>query len=151
MDKTKQSGPWSTEQIHAYLRGARIPLRLALTGSDGSPFVTSLWFCFEQDRIWCATARDSYLARQIARDPRCGFEIAPESPPYFGIRGQGDIELFPEQGDAWLARLAERYLGDQPSDFSRWLLAQDRPETAFAIRARTLSTWDYRERMGDTA
>ncbi len=141
------SGPWNASQIDAFLDEARIPIRVGLLRADGWPLVVSVWFCREDDALWCATASDSYLAKRIARDARCGFEIAPEAPPYHGLRGHADAALVPERGDEWRERLAKRYLGDQPSAFSKWLLQQQRPETAICLHPRALISWDYRGRM----
>ncbi len=141
-----QSGPWSAEQIEEFLETTRIPLRLALLRADGWPLVVSLWFCREGEALWCATASDSYVAKRLELDPRCGFEIATESPPYCGLRGHADVELHPDRGIEWRQRLAVRYLGEH-DPFVKWLTRQKRPETALRIKPRSLSSWDYRKRM----
>ena len=151
MDATTLTGPWAPKEIEQFLEGARIPVRLSLLREDGWPTVVSLWFRAERGRLWCATARDAYVARRLAAEPRCGFEIAADAPPYCGIRGHGDAALYPERGIAWKRELARRYLGERPSEFSKWLLAQTRPETAVCITPRAIRSWDYRKRMGGAA
>ena len=147
MKAATHSGPWTSNQIDQFLDDTRIPLRLAFLRPEGSPSVVSLWFRRDGDVLWCATASDAFVAQCLARDPRCGFEIAPESPPYCGIRGVAEARLVPERGDEWRERLAKRYLGDSPSEFSKWLLRQSRPETALCLHPRAVTTWDYRKRM----
>ena len=151
MDAPTRTGPWTPDEIDLFLEGARIPMRLSLLRADGWPTVVSLWFRAEEGRLWCATASDSYVARRLAAEPRCGFEIAAESPPYCGVRGHGDALLVPERGIEWKRTLAERYLGERPSEFSKWLLAQERPETAVCITPRAIRSWDYRKRMKGAA
>lgn len=148
MNTAHLSGAWRRDEIQRFLEDTRVPLRLGLLDRDGGPLVVSLWFAVEDGALWCATAADSYVARRLQEDPRCGFEVAPENPPYRGIRGRGVARLVPERGDEWRERLAHRYLGETPTAFRRWLLGQRRPETAVALVPETLRSWDYRARMG---
>jgi hypothetical protein len=109
--------------------------------------LASLWYTHEAGTLWCATQRDSSIARSLARDPRCGFEIAPEALPYHGVRGQALATLHDDRGEEMLRRLIERYLGDASSRLAHWLLSRAASETAIALAPRTLVSWDYRERM----
>jgi hypothetical protein len=87
----------------------------------------------------------------LRRDRRCAFEVAPETAPYRGVRGQGLAELHEERGEEILRLLIDRYLEDSTSRLARWLLSRARQETAIAIEPLTLLSWDFRERMGDAA
>ena len=124
-----------------------IPLRLAFLTSDGSPAVASHWYLYEQGSVWCAVQQSSFVARCLAADPRCAFEVAGDEPPYRGVRGRGRAELVPERGEEVLRRLMARYLGDGSADLRRYLLARAATETAVRIEATKLSSWDYTERM----
>jgi len=140
-------GPWSRDEIDRFLATTRIPVRLAVNGASGHPVLASLWYLHRGDTIWCATQRASSIASSLARDPRCAFEIAPESLPYHGVRGQARASLHDERGEEILRLLIERYLGDARSHLARWLLSRAHGETALALAPRTLLSWDYRERM----
>ena len=109
--------------------------------------LVSLWFVPEHDRLWCATQRGARVAALLARDPRCAFEIAPDAPPYRGVRGQALASLHPERGAELLGLVIDRYLGNRSSRFARWLLARADSETAIALEPRSFTSWDYRERM----
>ncbi len=141
-------GPWSEDVLRGYLGEAVIPLRLGVLARDGCPRVVSLWFEALDDALWCATSADASVIDWLTRNGRCGFEIAPESPPYRGVRGSATASLHPERGVEILSRLARRYLGERPTPFSRWLLGRDTPEIAIRIEPRVWSTWDYTARMG---
>jgi hypothetical protein len=136
------------EQSERFLRETRVPLHLACNGASGHPVLASLWFLPLDGRLWCATKRDAKVAHHLARDPRCAFEIAEESAPYRGVRGQALATLHDERGEEILRRLIARYLPDPEAAFARWLLAQAARETALALEPRTLVSWDYRARMG---
>jgi hypothetical protein len=144
-------GPWSRGEIDHFLAGTLIPARLAVNGASGHPVLASLWFVPQGDRLWCATQRSSSIVSSLARDPRCAFEVAPESRPYHGVRGQARATLHDERGEEILRLLIARYLGDASSRFARWLLGRAHSETAISLEPNTLISWDYRERMGSAA
>jgi len=100
----------------------------------------------------CALVRHgagAAVVRYLERDARCAFEVAPEAPPYRGVRGQGDSD---RRGAARAARCCGiwlvRYLGTADTPLGRWLLARAAEEVAIRIAPGRLSTWDYRARMG---
>ena len=145
----RRKGPWSKNEIERFLQQTRVPLRLACNGASGHPVMASLWFLQLDGAFWCATQRTASVVSHLRRDRRCGFEVAPETPPYRGVRGQGLAQLHDERGEEILRLLIDRYLEDPTSRFARWLLSRAPHETAIAIEPLTLLSWDFRERMGD--
>lgn len=145
----KLKGPWSPAEVEEFLAETRVPIRLACNGASGHPVLASLWFVPVGERLWCATQHSARVVSLLAADPRCAFEVAGETAPYRGVRGQGRVTLHRERGEAILRSLIQRYLGDATSEFARWLLARSATETAIAIEPRTLLSWDYSERMAD--
>jgi nitroimidazol reductase NimA-like FMN-containing flavoprotein (pyridoxamine 5'-phosphate oxidase superfamily) len=147
--KIELTGPWSMSEIEKHLRDAIIPVRLSAISATGWPVVVSLWFVYQDAVLWCASKRNARIVELLETNARCGFEIAGESPPYFGVRGQGLAEPNEEMGGAVLRRLADRYLGVADTPFRRWLLAREADEVAIAIRPVRLTSWDYRRRMSN--
>jgi len=147
LSKAKLTGPWSIGEIEAYLKDASIPIRLSAISPSGWPVVVSLWYDFDAEMLWCASQRNARIIKLLDANPRCGFEIASEQPPYFGVRGQGLAEVDDSAGSDVLRRLADRYLGADNTPFRRWLLARDDKEVAIAIRPVRLMSWDYQDRM----
>jgi hypothetical protein len=141
-------GPWQLAEIERFLGETRVPLRLASNGARGHPLITSLWFTWQGGRLWCATQARSRIAALLAHDPRCAFEVAPDAPPYRGVRGSAIATLWPERGACVLGGLIDRYLGDRTTSLARWLLARSESELAIALSPRTLTSWDYSARMG---
>jgi hypothetical protein len=142
---TIRSGPWSRQQILAYLDEAAIPIRLASSGRY--PMVQSLWFLADDDALWCATRADSVLAGRLRASDRCGFEVSADAPPYRGVRGRGHATLMPELAANVLPRLIDRYLGAAPSSLAAWLLSRIDDEVAIRIDRLTVTSWDYSDRM----
>lgn len=140
-------GPWSRSQVDAFLARTRVPLRLAVNGTSGHPVLASLWFAPFEGRIWCATQRSAKVVSLLARDPRCAFEVAPETIPYTGVRGRAVAALVDDRGEEILRALIERYLGDTASPFARWLLGRAGSEVAIALAPHRIVSWDFSERM----
>lgn len=147
MNDWKTSGPWSRAEIERYLLDTRIPARLSVLTADGAPIVVSHWFIFEDGRLHCAARDSAAVVACLRRDPRCGFEIAADQPPYRGLRGRGRAGLAVDRDRALLARLHDRYLGPTETGFRRWLLGAEEPEIAIAIESDTMMSWDYGRRM----
>jgi hypothetical protein len=141
-------GPWSQTQITAHLDGSVIPLRLAWLAASGFPWVSSLWFLPQEGALWCASPSAAAVVRGLRREPRCGFEVASEEPPYCGVRGRGRAMLVPERGEAVLRALIQRYLGSEDGPLAGWLLSRADREVAIRITPDRLASFDYRERMG---
>lgn len=140
-------GPWSADQVAAFLRDAVIPVRLGIDLGPGGPLVVSVWFAPEGLELVGATRPTSTLVRCLERRPDCGFEVAADAPPYRGVRGRARVELEPGAGAATLDRLLERYLGGVDSPLGARLRAQAADEVAFRIRPASITSWDYRDRM----
>jgi nitroimidazol reductase NimA-like FMN-containing flavoprotein (pyridoxamine 5'-phosphate oxidase superfamily) len=145
----KRKGPWSKNETERFLQQERVPLRLACNGASGHPVIASLWFLPLDGTLWCATQRTASLVSLLRKDHRCAFEVARDTSPYRGVRGQALAELREERGEEILRLLIDRYLEDPNSRLARWLLSRVRHETAIAIEPLTLLSWDFRERMGD--
>ncbi len=86
-------GPWDKAQIDAFLHNSTFPLRLACVADDGFPRVVSVWYGYDGQCLRCVSHRSSQLVSLLQRCDRVGFELAPNEPPYHGVRGQGIATL----------------------------------------------------------
>lgn len=143
----RATSDWDEAGIERFLAASLIPLRLAVNGPDDVPLVCSLWFAYEEGRLYCATRPDARVARCLAARPRCGFEVAVNEMPYHGVRGQARARLDPAQGGEWLGRLIDRYLGSRDGALARWLLGRAADEVAIVLEPEWITAWDYRRRM----
>jgi hypothetical protein len=143
------AGPWSARSAVEYLDRARIPLRLATLTASGWPSVTSLWFLRNGDELLCATQHEAAVAQALRRDPRCGFEVAVEDPPYHGVRGRARARVDSVGAPDVLATLIARYLGDTRTDFARWLISRADREVVLRLAPERIVSWDYRARMAN--
>ncbi|MEO7387557.1 MAG: pyridoxamine 5'-phosphate oxidase family protein [Gammaproteobacteria bacterium] len=143
----RSASAWSAVEIADFLLRTEIPVRLACLSGSRAPLLCSLWYLYDSGTIWCATPRSAKLVALLEQDPRCAFEIAGDSPPYRGVRGQGSASLSIADGPAVLLRLIDRYLHGRDSGFARWLMARQRDEVAIRIEPAWLTSWDCAARM----
>jgi nitroimidazol reductase NimA-like FMN-containing flavoprotein (pyridoxamine 5'-phosphate oxidase superfamily) len=132
-----------------FLTATVIPVRLACQDAHNRPLVTSLWYLYRDGELWCATQESARLVAMLRRNSAVGFEVAGDTPPYHGVRGQGQAELVAARGPDTLEQLIDRYLGRRDSGLAGWLLARRDTETAIRIRPDWMTAWDYRRRMQD--
>lgn len=142
-----EGSAWTEDETLAFLDRFRVPLRVSANTPSGFPLICSLWFRRDGERLLCATQRSAHVARCLERDPRCAFELAPNEPPYFGVRGRGMARIRTEGAEAVLESLIDRYLDDRDSALARWLLARAADEVVIEIEPEWLTSWDYRDRM----
>ena len=147
MSLIRKSSAWDKPTIDAFLRSTVIPVRLACSDAKGVPLICSLWYLYDDQLIWCATQQSAAIIRLLGEQQQCGFEIAPEAMPYRGVRGQAKVTLLPDEGEAVLRRLIDRYLGEPDSDFANWLIKRADAEVAIKIQPDWLTSWDFGNRM----
>ena len=147
MQPPNLTGPWPLAEIETFLGSAAIPARISAISTSGWPVIVSLWFLYENGSLFCATRSTSKIARLLIDQPRVAFEVSGETPPYYGIRGQGLASISADENGVLLSRLVERYLGDDRPRFRKWLLNGSNNEVSIRIRPLRIMSWDYRKRM----
>lgn len=134
-----------------YLSKTRIPLRLSCRTISGWPFVLSLWYLYQDGLLYCATQADARVVSYLENEPRCGYEIAADLPPYCGIRGQAKARIDQKIGGEILEGLLLRYLGGTESRLARELLKNADNEVALVLDPVNCFSWDFSQRMENVA
>jgi nitroimidazol reductase NimA-like FMN-containing flavoprotein (pyridoxamine 5'-phosphate oxidase superfamily) len=145
------NSPLFTPQTITYLEAVQIPLRLSCVTQSGWPYVLSLWYLHDAGKLYCATLESARVVSSLRNEPRCGFEVAADQPPYCGVRGRAMAEIDPALGPDVLGHLLDRYLGNRSNSLARRLLARSQDEVAIVLTPVQVFTWDYRQRMADAA
>jgi hypothetical protein len=135
------------KEVATYVDAQRIPLRLSCHTPSGWPVVLSLWFIRLEDSLWCATQEGARVIAYLRSEPRCGFEVAGETPPYRGVRGRAVARLHKDRASEILRLLLERYQGSLETPLARRLLAKVATEIAIELQPRSLHSWDFTKRM----
>lgn len=134
----------------AYLSEARIPLRLSCLNGAGWPVVLSLWYLFEDGNLFCATPATAKVVGYLRQEPRCGFEVAGDEPPYCGVRGRALATIVEGRGVEILERLLHRYLGGIDNPLAEQLLSRQESEVAIRLEPESRYVWNFGERMADS-
>jgi hypothetical protein len=134
-------------QMESYLHSVKIPIRLACTTESGWPMALSLWFQYQNGRLFCATQKSARVVSYLLNNPRCAFEIAEDRPPYCGVRGQAIASIDEKIGASILEQLLVRYLGGIDNTLARKLLAKRENEVAIVLKPVNIFTWDFSRRM----
>lgn len=148
MAKTAPKINHFSEEDEKFLSETSIPVRLSCLTPEGWPMIVSLWYLYSDGKLFCSTQKSSKLVQFLMQNPRCAFEVAPETPPYRGIRGKGTVELREDGAIETLEKLIDRYLGGRDSSLAQYLLSRD-DEVEIVISPKKLYTWDYSDRMHD--
>ena len=137
------------KQAEEYLKAIRIPLRLSCTTQSGWPMIVSLWFYYQDGKIYCATQKSAKIVGYLQHEPRCAFEISADLPPYCGVRGQAVASIEADIGGTILEKLLERYLGRTDNPLARTLLKKSDTEVAIILEPKQVFTWDFTSRMSN--
>jgi hypothetical protein len=144
----KKSSAWSEAEICSFLATSTIPLRIA-TSTTSYPTLCSVWYTFDEQQgdFLCVSHENSQLVSDLMTNPKCAFEIAPNEPPYCGVRGKAVVTLSKDHALETLSALIPHYLGDTDSGLAKWLIGRSDEEYVLRLTPVQLTSWDYSERM----
>ncbi len=125
----------------------KIPIRIGFIKPNGSPSIISLWYIDINGKIYCATQKTAKIIQYLQDNSLCGFEIASDSPPYKGSRGEGIAKIIPSKGQEILGILIKKYLGEKESTLSKFLKDHSENEIAIEITPKKIFHYDYSKRM----
>ena len=142
-------GAWSASAVDEFLQDVTIPVRLATRRPDGSPWVVTLWYRYDDEAFECATSASADVVRYLRNDPAVAFDVSTNHPPYRGVRGNGRATIADDGDKAVLRDLIQRYLGGTDSALAERLLDAGRDEVHIRVRPRSIYSWDYTGRMAE--
>ncbi len=145
------TGAWDLTQTETFLSMTTVPLRLSCRTRGDSLWMLSLWYCYDDDALWCATSATADVVEYLENDDRVAFEISTNEPPYKGVRGNGTASVEADSEKKLLRRLLERYLGGTDSSLADRLLSPERDEVRIRIDPSRVYTWDFTDRMQKAA
>ncbi len=139
----------SLSKVRTFFESVCIPLRLSCKTESGWPYILSLWFLYQNEKIYCATQESSRVVAYLLNNPKCAFEVAADDPPYCGVRAQAIANVNKTLGVAILEQLLQRYLGGLESSLAKELLSMRDQEVAIVLDPVSVYKWDYSKRMQD--
>ena len=140
-----------TGEIGQFLNESKIPLRLSCVTESGWPTVLSLWYVYLDDgKLHLATPQTAKVVQYLRNEPRCAFEIASDTPPYCGIRGQAKATINEARGDEILELLLKRYLRSLDTPLAKKLQNRSVTEVSIELTPINLFSWNFEDRMKDS-
>jgi PPOX class probable F420-dependent enzyme len=101
--------PLTGEKLKAFLEEVRLA-HWATVGPDGEPRVRPLWYVYDDRSFWFTTRLE---ARRTGADIVAGspvaVSIADDDRPYRAVVAHGTPEVWTEDRERWLERIATRY------------------------------------------
>lgn len=118
-----------------------------MSGGD-RPRVRPLWYLWADGAFWFTTRLEArYTGADVTAGSSVAVSVASEDRPYRAVLARGTAEVWNEDREAWLERIAVRY-GEE--DGRAWLRrALEEPDrVVLRLVPDQLITWDYGK--GDT-
>jgi PPOX class probable F420-dependent enzyme len=128
------------EELHEFLTGTSIFVKVGTLGEDGWPNVNPAWYEYDGECFWLVTKELAGFCGNMRRDPRVTLCIDNPEPPYKRVMVRGRAEFV--EGD-WVElarRMVLRYLGPEGMDYFEATL--DLPRVLVRIRPERVSSWD---------
>ena len=143
-----KSSAWPESEVCLFLASSTIPMRIA-TSTASYPTLCSVWYLFDEQQgdLLCVSHENSQLVSDLKENQKCSFEIAPNTPPYYGVRGKAAVTLSKDRALETLTNLMSRYLGGTESSLAKWLIGRSDEEYVLRLKPVQITSWDYRERM----
>lgn len=99
----------------AFLNERRVVMRIACVKPDGAPYVTPVWFLYQDDAIYFTPRERSDWFGYLRADPRVSLCIDEQPLPYRKVLVEGVADLIHDVGedDQWrdlYLRMAARYV-----------------------------------------
>ncbi len=137
----------SSQEREDFLTKPGILMRIATVREDGSPLVTPIWFCYEDDAVYFTPREKSEWFACLRRDPRLAATIDEEAQPYRKVVIEGKAELVFDlaRDDDWrdlYRRIARRYLPEDAAEaYIQNTIDQPRALYRLALAGAKIRTW----------
>jgi general stress protein 26 len=134
--------PLEGDRLKAFLDEVRL-CNWATVSADGRPRVRPLWYLYADGAFWFTTRME---ARRTGADVAAGspvaVSIASEERPYRAVLLHGTPQVWEEDRDAWLERIATRY---GTGEGRRWLAGALKEPDRVVLRLVPdhVLAWDY--------
>jgi len=134
--------PMSDQEKEEFLAAPRLA-HFATVSADGKPRVRPLWYVYADGAFWFTTRLEArWTGADVAAGSPAAISIGSEDRPYRAVVARGPAQVWEEDREAWLERIAVKY-GEQEG--RRWLaVALGEPDrVVLRMVPDSVVTWDY--------
>lgn len=141
-------GPQLSEsQVRSFLSNGKLNLQLGTVDEKGEPNIHPVWFLFENDKIYLATAKESKKAKNAIKNKTVYYSIDDENLPYKGVKGKGIVQAStnPEKNLKIAEKIILKYTGSLESEIGKWIIGQVKfgNEIVLEITPKFYSAWSF--------
>lgn len=138
--------PLAGNELKSFLEEVRLA-HWATIGPDGAPRVRPLWYVYDDRSFWFTTRLE---ARRTGADIVAGspvaVSIADDNRPYRAVVAHGTPEVWTDDRERWLERIATRY-GE--AEGRRWRAGALREPDRVVLRFVPEKVWAWHYGTGD--
>jgi len=134
--------PLEGRDLAAFLSEVRLA-HFATLGPDGRPRVRPVWFLYEDGALWFTTRLEARrTGADLAAGSTAAVSIASEDRPYRAVIVHGTPEVWTEDRERWLERIATRY---GVAEGKRWLAGalKERDRVVLRLMPDKVLAWHY--------
>jgi general stress protein 26 len=134
--------PMEAAELKRFLEEIRL-CHWATVDPEGRPRVRPLWYLYADRAFWFTTRLEvRHTGRDVVAGSPVTVSIASEERPYRAVILHGTPEVWAEDRDRWLERIATRY-GE--AEGRRWVAGAVKEPDRVALRLipDEMITWDY--------
>jgi PPOX class probable F420-dependent enzyme len=134
--------PLEGKELAAFLGEVRLA-HFATVGPEGRPRVRPVWFLYENGVFWFTTRLESRrTGADVAAGSPAAVSIASDERPYRAVIAHGTPEVWNEDRERWLERIATRY---GVAEGKRWLATalKERDRVVLRLVPDKVLAWHY--------
>ena len=137
----------TSSERDTFLTERGILMRVATVDAEGAPYVTPIWFAYEEGRVWFTPRKRSAWLAHLRRDPRVALCIDEQPLPYrkLVVRGRAQLVHDVGQDDVWrerYRRIARRYIDDEAAEaYIQATIAEARALFSLDLASAQVQTW----------
>lgn len=130
------------ERMKAFLSEPNL-LDLATVTPEGFPHVTPVWFKWDGKVFWISTTKERKKARNLMKNNRAGFSIAPKDLPYKAVVGYGTVEMEDDPDGKLIKKLCHRYLpADKADTYFERIKQMGGTRVILKLTPRWMTSWE---------
>ena len=134
--------PLDPDELEEFLAAPRLAHFATVSGGD-KPRVRPLWYLWADGAFWFTTRLEvRYTGADVTAGSSVAISIASEDRPYRAVLARGTAEVWNENREAWLERIAVRYGEDEGRSWLKRAM-QEHDRVVMRVVPDRLITWDY--------
>ncbi len=134
-------------QVTEFLSNSKLNLQLGTIDKNGEPNIHTVWYFYENDRLYIETSKTSKKVQNIKSNNTVYFCIDDEKIPYKGVRGKATVKILEEidQILPFAEKICLKYTGSLDNEIAAFLLTgvKNGLSVVLEVSPKFYSTWDH--------